>query len=67
MWLKEPLVPDVLNRFFRYVEFYLDLVCTPENISLLYHLASKLKTVRDAEGHTYSEVSVHRFRAFKNT
>lgn len=41
----------------RYVDFYLDLVATADNISLLYHLAMKTKTVRDAESHTYSEVS----------
>ena len=40
----------------RYIEFYLDLVCTSENLSLLFHLSQKPKTVRDAEGHTYSEV-----------
>lgn len=41
----------------RYLDFYLDLVATADNISLLYHLAMKTKTVRDAESHTYSEVS----------
>jgi hypothetical protein len=40
----------------RYLDFYLDLVATSDNISLLYHLAMKAKTVRDAESHTYSEV-----------
>lgn len=47
-----------LTRSSRYIDFYLDMVCTSENISLLYHLAAKLKTVRDPEGHTYSEVRV---------
>ena len=42
----------------RYLDFYLDLVATSDNISLLYHLAMKAKTVRDAESHTYSEVSL---------
>jgi hypothetical protein len=32
-------------------------VATNENVSLLYHLAQQCKTVRDKEGHTYSEVS----------
>jgi hypothetical protein len=41
----------------RYIDFYLDLVATSDNISLLYHLAQLCKTVRDKEGHTYSEVS----------
>jgi sister chromatid cohesion protein PDS5 len=40
----------------RYLDFYLDLVATSDNVSLLYHLAMKAKTVRDAESHTYSEV-----------
>ncbi|KDQ60158.1 hypothetical protein JAAARDRAFT_711869 [Jaapia argillacea MUCL 33604] len=39
----------------RYVEFYLDCVASSENISLLYHLAMKLKTVRDAESSAISE------------
>ncbi|KIJ63153.1 hypothetical protein HYDPIDRAFT_113739 [Hydnomerulius pinastri MD-312] len=39
----------------KYVELYLDLVASSENISLLYHLSMKAKTVRDAESHTYSE------------
>ncbi|TIA93149.1 hypothetical protein E3P99_00235 [Wallemia hederae] len=35
------------HLFTRYISFYLDLVATAENINLLYHLAGKLKTVRD--------------------
>lgn len=42
--------------YFRYIEFYLDLVTSSDNIALLYHLALKAKTVRDSESHTYSEV-----------
>jgi hypothetical protein len=38
------------------LQFYLDLIATSENVSLLYHLANKGKTVRDAESHTYSVV-----------
>ncbi|PPQ70235.1 hypothetical protein CVT25_011295 [Psilocybe cyanescens] len=38
-----------------YVQFYLDLVASSENISLLYHLAQKGKTVRDPESHSRSE------------
>ncbi|EDR01919.1 uncharacterized protein LACBIDRAFT_254367 [Laccaria bicolor S238N-H82] len=41
----------------RYVQFYLELMATQDNISLLYHLAMKGKTVRDPEGHTFSEAS----------
>jgi hypothetical protein len=31
-------------------------VASAENISLLYHLSGKAKTVRDSESHLYSEV-----------
>jgi hypothetical protein len=44
------------NWICRYVEFYLDLIASPETISLIYHLAMKLKTVRDADPHIESEV-----------
>jgi sister-chromatid-cohesion protein PDS5 len=40
----------------RYVDFYLDHIASEETISLLYHLATKAKTVRDAD-EQYSEVS----------
>jgi hypothetical protein len=39
----------------RYIEFYLDCVANMENISFLFHLASKLKTVRDSESQGHSE------------
>ncbi|RDB27480.1 Sister chromatid cohesion protein pds5 [Hypsizygus marmoreus] len=39
----------------KYIQFYLSLVATSETVSLLYHLAMKGKTVRDAESHTYTE------------
>ncbi|KAG9311776.1 armadillo-type protein [Chiua virens] len=39
----------------KYVDFYLDLIASSDNIALLYHLALKAKTVRDSESHTYSE------------
>jgi len=48
----------LLSVSHRYLDFYLDLVATSDNIPLLYHLAMKAKTVRDAESHTYSEVSL---------
>jgi len=38
-----------------YIRNYIQLIATADNISLLYHLAGKAKTVRDAEGHTFSE------------
>jgi hypothetical protein len=40
----------------RYIEFYLDIVATADNISLQLHLAMKAKTVRDFESHVFSEV-----------
>jgi len=49
--VNEENLPDIA----KYIEFYLELVASAENISLLYHLAMKAKTVRDAESHTYSE------------
>ncbi|KZT00644.1 uncharacterized protein LAESUDRAFT_687811 [Laetiporus sulphureus 93-53] len=48
----EANLPDIA----KYIEFYLELVASPENVSLLYHVAMKAKTVRDAQSHTYSEV-----------
>ena len=40
----------------RYIEFYLDLVGTADSMPLLYHLALKCKTIRDATSEAYSEV-----------
>jgi sister-chromatid-cohesion protein PDS5 len=45
------------KQLIRYIEFYLDIVATAENISLQFHLALKAKTVRDADSHVFSEVS----------
>ncbi|KAF8899783.1 armadillo-type protein [Gymnopilus junonius] len=46
---------DELVDLATYVQFYLDLMATSENISLLYHLAHRGKTVRDPESHSSSE------------
>ncbi|KAF9457542.1 armadillo-type protein [Collybia nuda] len=46
---------DDLLDIAKYVQFYLDLIATSETVSLLYHLAMKGKTVRDAESHTYTQ------------
>ncbi|KAF9527490.1 cohesin-associated protein Pds5 [Crepidotus variabilis] len=46
---------DELMDLASYLQFYLDLIATSENISLLYHLSNKGKTVRDAESHGHSE------------
>lgn len=42
----------------RYIQFYVDCIASEDNASLLFYLASKAKTVRDAEGDEYSVVSV---------
>ena len=54
-----PLKFDTASKLMtsRYVQFYLELMATQDNISLLYHLAMKGKTVRDPDGHTFSEAS----------
>ncbi|KAG6833054.1 hypothetical protein H0H87_012065 [Tephrocybe sp. NHM501043] len=39
----------------KYIQFYIGLVATSENISLLFHLALKGKSIRDPESHTYTE------------
>ncbi|KAI0689173.1 armadillo-type protein [Cytidiella melzeri] len=49
------ITEDALPDIAKYIDFYLDLVCTPENIALLYHLAMKTKTIRDAESHAHTE------------
>ncbi|KAF8675027.1 Cohesin-associated protein pds5 [Rhizoctonia solani] len=46
-----------LQDMAKYIEFYLDIVATAENISLQFHLALKAKTVRDADSHVFSEIS----------
>lgn len=43
-------------KYNRYIQFYLQIVANSNNISLLYHLAQRCKTIRDAESHTFSEV-----------
>ena len=40
----------------RYIKLYMTTVATADNISLIFHLAEKVKTVRDAESDRYSEV-----------
>ncbi|CAL1708691.1 unnamed protein product [Somion occarium] len=46
---------DSLPDIAKYIEFFLELVASADNVSLLFHLAVKLKTVRDSESHAYSE------------
>ncbi|EIN08867.1 hypothetical protein PUNSTDRAFT_67344 [Punctularia strigosozonata HHB-11173 SS5] len=40
---------EQLLEMAKYLDFYIELVATEENISLLHHLAMRCKTVRDAE------------------
>ncbi|KAG1858786.1 armadillo-type protein [Suillus subalutaceus] len=44
-----------LQEMAKYIDFYLDLIASADNVSLLYHLAMKAKTVRDGQSHTHSE------------
>ncbi|KAG8906739.1 hypothetical protein FRB99_006230 [Tulasnella sp. 403] len=46
---------DGIRDMAKYIEFYVDLVATPDNVSLLLHLSSKAKTVRDSESDRFSE------------
>lgn len=39
-----------------YLEEYIDIFATSENVSYLYHLALKVKTVRDKQSHTFDKV-----------
>jgi sister-chromatid-cohesion protein PDS5 len=46
----------VLIDYDRYIQFYVEWLVNQENISLIYHLALKVKTVRDPDGDDASEV-----------
>jgi len=39
----------------KYIKFYFTTVATGDNVSLIFHLAEKVKTVRDVESDAYSE------------
>ncbi|QRV81905.1 sister chromatid cohesion protein [Ceratobasidium sp. AG-Ba] len=47
-----------LQDMAKYIEFYLDIIATAENVSLQFHLALKAKSVRDSESHVFSELSL---------
>ncbi|KAI0264684.1 armadillo-type protein [Gloeopeniophorella convolvens] len=49
------LTQEGLPDMAKYIDFYLESVASAENVSLLFHLAGKAKTVRDSESHLYSE------------
>lgn len=51
----------MLKSFISYIHFYLEVMATSENVSLLYHLAHKGKTVRDPESQGASQVSSHSY------
>ncbi len=40
----------------RYIDFYLGCVVNEDNVSYLYYIATRLKTVRDAESQLFSDV-----------
>lgn len=46
---------DELAQFVRYVDFFLDCLCTAQNVSLFFYLATRVKGVRDAESQGASE------------
>lgn len=46
-----------LKSTVRYIEFFLDCIANKENISLLFYLSQRTKTVRDGESTGASEVS----------
>jgi hypothetical protein len=47
---------DRYRQIAAYLQFYLDAIANVDNVSLLYHVAGRAKTVRDPDGQTYSEV-----------
>ncbi|KAH9928578.1 armadillo-type protein [Amylocystis lapponica] len=49
------LTEEKLPEIAQYITFYLETVASAENVALLFHLAMKAKTVRDAESHAFSE------------
>ncbi|KAI0064905.1 cohesin-associated protein Pds5 [Artomyces pyxidatus] len=49
------LAQESLVDMAKYIDFYLELISSADNISLLYHISGKIKTVRDSESHGYSE------------
>ncbi|EST07987.1 Armadillo-type fold [Kalmanozyma brasiliensis GHG001] len=44
-----------LMQFIRYLDFFLDALATPSNVSLFFYLATRVKGVRDAESQGASE------------
>ncbi|EJD39136.1 hypothetical protein AURDEDRAFT_71387 [Auricularia subglabra TFB-10046 SS5] len=49
-----------LKDMAKYLEFYVDTICNADNVALIYCLALRAKSVRDAESHTASEVRLSR-------
>ena len=48
-----------LIDFSRYISFYLSTVATPDNLSLIYHIAQRVKQCSDAIDPTYNENLYH--------
>lgn len=46
-----------LTPSFRYLRFYIELLVNQNNANLLYHLAGRIKTVRDVRSKEFDEVS----------
>ncbi|CAO1625621.1 unnamed protein product [Jaminaea pallidilutea] len=46
---------ESIREFVPYVQFYLDCIATEANVGLLFHLAGRLKTVRDGTSQGASE------------
>lgn len=57
--------PEDLLGITKYLDFFLDIVATKDNVSLLYALASKVKTIRDRDeeydgvSHTFLSRALH--------
>ncbi|KAI0047729.1 cohesin-associated protein Pds5 [Auriscalpium vulgare] len=49
------LTPASIPEMAKYIDYYLELIASSENIALLYHIAGKAKTVRDSESPAHSE------------
>lgn len=44
-----PMLKALADTYVRYIELYLECVANKDNVSLLYHIAGKIKTVRSVE------------------
>ncbi|GEM10842.1 cohesin-associated protein Pds5 [Rhodotorula toruloides] len=63
--------PETVKFMARYLDEYIDIFATSENVSYLYHLAQKVKTVRDKQSPVFdknlyllSELSQHLLKRY---